>query len=344
MKKRASARSESPRTSGEVHRWLRHLAKENPGVFGRGGQWKIRPVKEQHASSHVTEVYQIDDKRVHVKFFRRTLGPTSTTYEPCREMATEFATLKEYERRGFGSGKYQVARALGSDERLDCALATLYVGGFTLQSLIQDVIHGKRSPADLYMGLELTAGLLRRIHTEMPQSYYIDQCEMFYSYLKALLRLEETGALGGFHRKAMRNMARWYEHQPLFRQKGVTVHGDANPSNFKIKDGIIYAFDVERSRPRRSKCVDLGSITADLWHQFAYEGGDGDRAEPYVRHFIRAYEPDRKHRDELQDLLPFYTSQSLYKIASLGFWDGEYRRRLIEEGTRRAEEVPELSK
>lgn len=329
----------SPR-SDEIYRWLRRLAKENPGVFGKGGQWKISPVKEQHTSSHVTNVYQIDDIKVHVKFFRRTLGPTGTTYDPCREMAAEYAILKEYERRGFASGKHQVARALGTDERLDCALATLYVGGFTLQSLILDVIHGERNPADLYMGLELTAGILRRIHSDMPQSYYTDQCETFYSYLKSLLRLEETEALGGYHRKALHNLARWYEYPPLFRQKGVTVHGDANPSNFKIKEGIIYAFDVERSRPRRSLCVDLGSVTADLWHQFALEAGDGSKAEPYVRHFLQAYEPDHRQRKEIKTILPFYVSRSLYKIASLGFWDGEYRKQLVEEGTRRAGEVP----
>lgn len=326
--------------SEEVIRWLHRLAKENPALFGRGGLWKITAVKEQQASSHVTGTYQIDSIKVHVKFFRRTLGRTCTTYEPCQGMEAEYASLKDYERRGFTSGRYQVARALGINERMDCALATLYVDGVSLQSLIVDVVRGKRSPADLYMGLELTAGLIRRIHTDMPQSYSLDQCEMFYSYLKALIHLEEMDALGGYHRKVMRSMARWYDYRPLFQQRGVTIHGDANPSNFKIKDGIIYAFDVERSRPRRSRCLDLGSITADLWHHFAREADDGSKAGPYVSHFLQSYEPDHRQRKEIDAILPFYVSQSLFKIATLGYWDAEYRKRLVEEGARRAEEVP----
>lgn len=324
----------------EVIRWLRRLAKENPGAFGQGGQWKITAVKEQAASSHVTGKYQVDGVGVHVKFFRRTLGRTGTTYEPCREMEAEYSALKEYERRGFTSGRYQVARALGVDEKTDCALATLYVDGLSLQALIVDVIRGERSPAELYMGLELAAGLLRRIHTDMPQSFSIDQCEMFYSYLKALIHLEEMGALDGYHRRVMGGLTQWYAYRPLFQQRGVTTHGDANPSNFKIRDGIIYAFDVERSRPRRSRCLDLGSVAADLWHQFAREAGGGSGAEPYIRHFIQAYEPDYQQRRAISAILPFYTSQALFKIAMLGYWDAKYRQRLVEEGTRRAEEVP----
>lgn len=326
--------------SDEVYRWLRRLARENPGVFGRGGQWKISALKDQHTSSHLTGAYQIDGTRVHVKFFRKTLGRTGKTYEPCREMDAEAASLREFERRGFTSGRYQVARVLGTDKDLDCALATLYVGGVSLQSLIVDVIKEKRSAGDLYMGLELTAGLLRKIHADMPQSYSIDHCEMFYSYLKALIYLEELDALGGYHRRALHSLARWYDYQPLFQQKGVTVHGDANPSNFKIKDGIVYAFDLESSRPRRSLCSDLGSMAADLWHQFEREAGAGAEAEPYVRHFLQAYEPDQRRRQEITDILPFYVSQALFKIAMLGYWNKDYRKSLVEEGARRAEEVP----
>ena len=325
---------------GAVFGWLRRLARENPEIFGRGGAWRITALQEQQTASHINGAYMIDGIRIHVKYFRKTLGRTGPTYDPRKEMDAEYASLKEYERRGFSSGQYQVIRALGINSEIDCALATLYAEGDSLQSLIIDAIEGNRSPADLYMGLELTAGILKRIHTCMPQSYTIDRCEIFYSYMKSLLHLEELNALDGNHRRVMRGMTRWHNYRPLLEQRGVTVHGDANPSNFKVKNGIIYALDVERSRPRRSLCTDLGCVAADLWHQFAREAKDGGMAEPFIDHFLRAYEPDHGKRKEIKAIIPFYISQSMLKIATLGYWDRSYRQLLVSEAVRHAGEVP----
>jgi len=325
----------------EVFKWLRRIARENPEIFGRGGAWRITALREHQTSSHINGAYMIDGIRIHVKYFRQTLGRTGPTYDPRKEMEAEYSSLIEYERRGFSSGRYQVIRALGINNEIDCALATLYADGDSLQSLIIDTIEGNRSPADLYMGLELTAGILKRIHTCMPQSYTIDTCEMFYSYMKSLLHLEELNALNGNHRRVMRNVARWHDYRPLFEQRGATIHGDANPSNFKVKTGIVYALDVERSRPRRSPCTDLGCIAADLWHQFAREAKDGSIAKPFIDHFLRAYEPDNKKRKEIEAIIPFYTSQSMLKIATLGYWDRDYRQLLVSEAVRHAGETPD---
>lgn len=320
--------------------WVLRLARENPELFGRGGGWKISVQKEPQVSSHSTRIYKVDGAKVHVKFFRKTLGRTGTTYDPCREMESEYRTLKEYERRGFTAGRYQVARALGVSEEADCALATLYVSGQSLLSIITGTIEDDREDADLYMGLELAAGMLNKIHTVMTQSYSVDHCEMFYSYLKSIIYLEDREALDGYHRRITKGLAGWYSFQPLFKQHGVTVHGDANPSNFKIDDGIIYTFDVESSRPRRSACVDIAAMIAELVHQCAYLGGDSGRAQPFIQHFLRAYEPDENARKQLERILPFFVSQSLLKIAMLGYWTPSYRKFLVEEGTRQIEVRP----
>ena len=320
--------------------WMTRLAREHPGIFGRGGGWKVSSLKEPQVSSHSTRLFKVDGTVVHVKYFSRTLGHTGATYRPAREMEAEYRALKTFEERGFTSGRYQVVRALGYDEKSDCALATLFVEGESLLSLIAGAIDGERSEADLFMGLELAAGLLKKIHDVMPQSFGIDHCEMFYSYLKALLNLEGRDALSGYHRRIMKALARWQDSRPLLDQRGVTVHGDANPSNFKIREGIIYAFDVERSRPRRSRCVDLGAMVAELTHQFAYLGRDAARAGPFIGHFLRAYEPLDRERKRIEQILPFYTSQSLLKIAMLGYWNGAHRRFLVEEGARQIEVPP----
>ena len=126
-----------------VAQWMLRLAREHQELFGRGGDWKITTLREPQVASHSTRIYRIDGRKVHVKFFGRTLGRTGTTYEPAREMDAEYRALKEYEKRGFAAGRYQVVRALGCNEEADCALATLYVEGESLLSLMAGAIEGE---------------------------------------------------------------------------------------------------------------------------------------------------------------------------------------------------------
>jgi hypothetical protein len=324
----------------DIARWILQLARNSPEIFGRGGAWKISAFEEPQVASHNTRVYKVDNVGVHVKFFSRTRGRTNKTYDPKIEMDIEYRTLKEYEKKGFSSGKYQVVRALGASTEMDCALATLYAGGKSLQDIIYETLREGREKADLYMGLELLAGLLRRIHTEMPGSYQIDPPGMFYTYLKSLLYLEEQSALDGYHRRAMKGLVRWFNYKPLFEQKGVTVHGDANPSNFKIDNGIIYAYDMERSRPKHSPAHDLGTMAAELRHQFAYLIKDGAKASHFIEHFLSSYTSDKKELQSIKAILPFYMSQSFFKISMLKFWNPDYKKFLIEEGVRCIEVVP----
>jgi hypothetical protein len=314
--------------------WISLLAAGCPEAFGGQGDQQEEPT----ASSHETCIYGVNGARVHVKFFRRTRGRTSVTYDPRREMKAEYGTLKEYERRGFGSGPYRVVKALGINENLDCALATVYVGGDTLLSLIRDTLKGSRDEGPMLEALDMTAGLLRRIHTVMPQSPRVDADEMFYSYLKPLLYLEEQDALDGFHRRITKALSRWYNFRPLFEQRGATIHGDANPSNFKVHDGVVYGLDMERSRPGRSPLLDLGTMAAELRHHCAYLAGDHGMAGPYVERFLRSYAG--KERGRMEELLPFYESRGFFKIAMLGYWKRDYRRYLVEQGTRRLEVGP----
>ncbi|WP_174591827.1 phosphotransferase [Methanocella conradii] len=320
-------------------RWVSELARQNPEAFGDASNGS-NGMEEPSASSHESCVFGVDGTRVHVKFFRRTLGRTGVTYDPCGEMKAEYAMLKEYEKNGFSSGPYRIVRALGVNEALDCALATVYVGGATLLSLIQDTLKGSGEEDRLMVALDLTAGLLRKIHTVMPQDSRVDASEMFYSYLKPMLYLEEQGALDGFHRRIAKGLTRWHSFKPLFEQRGVTVHGDANPSNFKIQGGVVYGFDVERSRPGRSPLLDLGTVVAELSHQCAYLAKDEDRARPYIARFLTAYAPDAGEREKLLRMLPFYVSRGFLKIAMLGYWKPDYRRYLVERGTRCIEVVP----
>jgi hypothetical protein len=118
------------------------------------------------------------------------------------------------------------------------------------------------------------------------------------------------------------------------------VHGDANPSNFKISNGVIYAFDLERSKPRRSPALDLGTMVAELWHQFESHGKGYQKADPFISHFLTSYARNDNELKGLLEIMPFFVSQSLFKIAMLGYWSKEHRQYLLEEGTRQIEVKP----
>ncbi|HTY90502.1 MAG TPA: phosphotransferase [Methanocella sp.] len=318
--------------------WLAGLARQHPDVFG-ASSGPLAEMEVPPASSHESRVYGADVPRVHVKFFRRTLGRTGVTYDPCREMLSEYGILREFEKNGFASGRHRVVRALGVNEGLDCALATAYVPGESLLSIVQRTLNGGED-RELLSALDLTAGLLRKIHTLMPQSPKVDGADTFYSFMKPLFYLEDQGALDGSHRRIMKGLSRWHGRRPLFEQRGVTVHGDANPSNFKIHEGIIYGFDLERSRPGRSPLLDVGTMVAELQHQCGYITKDMRRAGPYVEHFLHAYAPSALESDMIEGLLPFYVALGFFKIAMLGYWKRDYRRYLVEAGARLIEEGP----
>jgi Phosphotransferase enzyme family len=311
--------------------WMARLTRQHPEIFGDhpGAPEKL---EMPQAASHESRVYSASGTRVHVKFFERTRGKTGVTYDPRREMEAEYNVLREYEKNGFSYGKYRIVRALGINEGLDCALATVYAPGDSLLTLIQRALKGE-GDGELMTALDLTAGLLKKIHTVMPQSPKVNGAETFYSYLKPLLYLEEQGALDGFHRRITKGITRWHGHRPLFDQRGVTVHGDANPSNFKIHGGAIYGLDVERSRPGRSPLLDVGTMVAELRHHCAYLAREPGKAGPYVERFLGAYAPVPGERKKVDGLLPFYVSRSFLKIAMLGYWKPDYRRYLVEQGT-----------
>ncbi len=325
-------------TRSEELEWALRLAREHPDVFG-GPIGDVSELEEPQVSSHKTSIFGINGTRIHVKYFSRTLGRTNVTYDPEREMIAEYGMLKEFEKNGFSSGRYRIVRTLGYNEKLDCALATVYVGGETLLSIIYGAINDS-DDGRLLKALDATAGLLKRIHSLMPQSGRVDGAEMFYSYLKSMLYLEEQDAMDGFHRRVMKGLSRWYNHRPLFEQRGVTVHGDANPSNFKIDGNTVYGFDVERSMPGRSPLLDMGTMVAELRHHFSYLAGDAGGAEPYIERFLNAYASNESGRRYIDGLLPFYVSRGFFKIAMLGYWKHDYKKYLIEQGTRCIEAAP----
>ena len=320
-------------------KWAESLAGKHPDLFGNiiGG---MQEAEEPRASSHVTRLYGVNGRRIHVKYFGRTLGRTNVTYDPRQEMEAEYRILREFEKNGFSAGRYRIVRPLGCNDKLDCALATVYAGGETLLSVIYGTIKGEKREGDLFRSLDLAAGLLKRIHTAMPQSRRADGAGMFYSYLKSVLYLEEQGMMDGFHRRVVKGLSQWYNHKPLFEQPGVTVHGDANPSNFKVDGDVIYGFDVEHSGPDGSPLLDLGTMTAELRHHFSHLTGRAENARPYVERFLQAYAPVERERKYLAAMLPFFESRGFFKIAMLGYWKRDYKRYLVEQGTRRIEESP----
>jgi hypothetical protein len=81
-------------------------------------------------------------------------------------------------------------------------------------------------------------------------------------------------------------------------------------------------------------------MTAELRHHFSHLTGRADNARPYVERFLQAYAPLERDRKYLATMLPFFESRGFFKIAMLGYWKRDYKRYLVEQGTRRIEEIP----
>lgn len=80
----------------------------------------------------------------------------------------------------------------------------------------------------------------------------------------------------------------WYSTL-LDQPCGCRIHSDANPVNYVFRHNRVCALDFESSWDHASPVHDLGIIAAELKHYFGVHKKNGNRAEPYIGHFLWHY-------------------------------------------------------
>lgn len=280
-------------------------------------------------ASHLCYIFQFGkDSGVHVKFFGIPTG-SCKDYDPIRAMENEFGILKNVYNNGFNTESYKVICPLGINPGFYAALATEFAGTTSVSSLLIDVAERGEESERLSKALKNTALALKRIHDTMPRRQVLD---MDFE----LSHLEEDIIMGfedpELRERIVKAIDGWRGNSGMRSLGAVTIHGDANPTNFIVNKGVLYVLDFERFEPNRSPLADLGFMIADIKHHFAFYGDNPEKAQPYIDGFLRTYADG--NYNELKELVRLYVGCGLIRITKFISERRKHRVWLRKEGFR----------
>lgn len=252
-------------------------------------------------ASHTVCRYEFSGERYSVvaKFYAEPTG-WRKNYDPVKSMEREFETLKAVERI------IDIPKPIAVRRRFNCALVTEYVRGRPLYMYM-------KKEDGLYDKLILVAHTLRRLH-DSTRTYYRKQDE-FSHFHKVLdqLRLNRS-TREGYNRL----LGDWWYSTLIDQPYGCRIHNDANPVNYVFDGDRVYVLDLESSREHANAVHDLGIVAAELKHYFAMHKGDGQRAEPYIGHFLWHYSQSMEEFKRITNALPFFMALGLLRMGRLG--------------------------
>lgn len=296
---------------GEIHLAQYHVNTLGPGDPFR--DWLVetlgKRIHNKHcevlvfkysSASHTVCRYSFKGEQFSViaKFFAEPTGQLRE-YNPYKAMMNEYGNLKK------AASVIDVARPLAVNRHFHCALVTEYIPGKSLSWYF-------KHEDQLYDKLGAVAGLLRRLHTHTPSSY--DKTKEFSNYHKALdhLRLESETRETFNHL-----LGKWWNSSLIDRDCGCMVHRDVHPANYIFCKGKPYALDFESSWHQGNPVRDLGILSAELKNYFELHKGGDRGAEPYIGHFLWEYCKNETEFRQITEVLPFYMSVGLLRIARL---------------------------
>jgi len=295
----------------------------------RGGAVPDNVKVRWHPASHLCYTFHFEGgDGIHVKFYGIPTGSVAD-YDGAWAMENEYKILKKVYEQGFAGAGYGVTTPLGSNPELYAALATEYVSGSSLAILMQRSIGRGKNLDRITESLGKAGVILKKIHETMPRSKRI-------SMLREAARLSEETLLGftdeNLRKRISNAIQRVRSSREIATLGAVTVHGDANPSNFIVKRSNVYAIDFETLEAGRSPLLDLGYMIADVKHHFKLYGGSAAGARKAVNAFARAYAGDDAKR--ILHLARPYVGCGLLRISKFINDHGSHRKWLLREGFR----------
>jgi aminoglycoside phosphotransferase (APT) family kinase protein len=306
-----------------LHDFLTEIIRDRMGVR------EPQPAYQVFRFSGSNEVYGYKEKssgaKLICKFYGSRFGWARQEYEALE-------TLRRY--RLVGSPHHVIA-PLGLSRDLNGALAVEYYTGEQFSHAIERATR-YRDDAHLYWRLKALAYFLATLHNRTANGATVDfdpDCRYFD---KLLDRLRNAGRIGQWDVDELawlRDL--WRERPRMWEDRQVWLHGDATPANFLFGQGLdVAAIDLERVK-RGDRMFDVGRVAGELQHAFMGAGGDRDRAEPFLGHFLWEYSchfPDRQRTFEsITARLPFYMALNLLRIARNDYIDVDYSGRLVEQ-------------
>jgi tRNA A-37 threonylcarbamoyl transferase component Bud32 len=233
------------------------------------------------------------------KFYAEPIG-LKRNYNPAEAMEREFQMLKIVERI------IDVPRPIAIRKDFSCVLVTEHIPGKPLYKYM-------KTENGLYDRLTALAQMLRKLHDNSATSYHEqDEFAHFHKVLDQL-KLDRNARLA-----YDRLLGDWWYSNILDLPHGCRIHNDANPENYVFHGNRVYAIDFESSWDHASFVHDLGVIAAELKHYFAFHKNDGQRAEPYIGHFLWHYSRGEQEFRRTTRALPFFMALGFLRMVRLG--------------------------
>lgn len=294
-------------------------------VSRAGGQHGVYLYQEQNSHAIVVG-----------KFYGDRHGIPKTVRE--RLLDLEFSRLSTARAAGFDRSPHQVVQPLSKSKRINCVLVEKFARGHDLDHYIAKAAYdgqGRR----LFRKLSKLAHFLCELHnrTAGPERVdFRDNIAKFRLLLDVLLR---DGVADGGASDSLRRQARgWERKERMWSDVAVWVHGDATPTNFFFHshDGVT-AIDLERMR-RTDRAYDVGMLSAELKHHFAWRTGRADMAEPFIGHFLWSYAANFQDREAafraVLQRSRFYMALAELRLARNDWLPWEHRKWLVAEAGR----------
>ncbi len=247
----------------------------------------------------------------------------------------EYDNLRTIRAYGFDEYPYYVVKPISREEKIGLALIEEFISGKDLDYYLKKAIYSGEVAA-LKERLSQLASFLFTLHEKTGQEAVIDLDVVSAYFLKVLNKLHAQTVISDDDKgRLIRLMEKWLNRSLIQNARNVILHGDATPTNFLFteNDGVV-AIDLERMKNGDS-AFDVGMVCGEVKHAFLWQAGDPFGAEPFIRHFLKAYAGhvanSKKAFRNITRRNPFYMALTELRIARNSYLDWNYRKRLVYE-------------
>lgn len=276
-------------------------------------------LEEQTSTAIVCKFFDINDQR----------------QDRLNRLRNEFDNLLKLRSYGFTSPPYVVVRPITKEDSIGLSVVEEYIDGRDLDYFFKKSVF-KYEDSLLRSKLTLLAGLFSEIHKRtMTYEGYDVSYNSDYMY-RLVDYLSENDVLNYQNANDIRHLiGEWGSKGILHNYPNCIIHGDATPTNFIYTgDDCITVIDLERMR-FGDPAYDIGLMCGEIKHCYMWRFGDGLRAEPFIRHFLKQYVKARDDNyidfSSLTKRTPFYMALAELRIARNKYLDWNYRKRLANE-------------
>lgn len=286
------------------------------------------------------DVYLFEEEKSRSRFVGKFFGfrLQLTTIEQKNTLEAEFRNLSKTRKNGLIDVPNRIVRPLSKDEQNHCLLVEDFVRGHDLDYYIVKAAYEGQHDR-LLRKLSLLGRFFYILHTQKPCDYHAPAKDLAAYFRAMVIGITCRNIMDdGMAREFFRFIDAWQEVGKMPGDGTVLVHGDATPTNFFFhpEDGVT-AIDLERMH-RGKRQYDIGFLSAELKHHFAWRIHNAELAERFIDHFLHAYcaefsDPNTVF-EEVSAQNPFYMALGEFRIARNRWLPEKHRVWLIKEALR----------